>query len=197
MVGSKLPKREVTSNLGMRRRKAALPSLILRKMSLSERFEASKSKRSCNLNDRYENRAVVAPAYRGKIMRQYIALIHKDADSDYGVSFPDLPGVISAGSNLDEARSMATEALAFHLEGLAQDGEAAPEPSSLEDVMANAENRDGVAVLIAAPASEVKSVRINVTMPADVLEQIDRYAEREEFTRSGFLAQAAKKAMAA
>src|SRR5437764_12121175 len=91
-------------------------------------------------------------------MRQYIALIHKDADSDYGVSFPDLPGVISAGSNLDEARAMATEALAFHLEGLAQDGEAAPEPSSLEDVMANAENRDGVAVLIDAPASEVKSV---------------------------------------
>ena len=30
-------------------------------------------------------------------MRQYIALIHKEADSDYGVSFPDLPGVISAG----------------------------------------------------------------------------------------------------
>ena len=46
-------------------------------------------------------------------MRQYIALIHKEADSDYGVSFPDLPGVITAGSNLDEARSMATEALAF------------------------------------------------------------------------------------
>ena len=31
-------------------------------------------------------------------MRHYIALIHKDANSDYGVSFPDLPGVISAGS---------------------------------------------------------------------------------------------------
>ena len=40
-------------------------------------------------------------------MRQYVALIHKDADSDYGVSFPDLPGVISAGSDLDEARAMA------------------------------------------------------------------------------------------
>jgi predicted RNase H-like HicB family nuclease len=130
-------------------------------------------------------------------MRHYIALIHKDADSDYGVSFPDLPGVISAGSNLDEARKMATEALAFHLEGLSQDGEAAPEPSSLEEIMAIAKNKDGVAVLIEAPAAEVKSVRINITMPADVLDQIDRYAEREGFTRSGFLAQAAKKVMAA
>jgi hypothetical protein len=92
---------------------------------------------------------------------------------------------------------MASEALAFHLEGLPQDGEAVPEPSSLEEIMANAENRDGVAVLIEAPAAEVKSVRINITMPADVLDQIDRYAEREGFTRSGFLAQAAKKAMAA
>jgi predicted RNase H-like HicB family nuclease len=130
-------------------------------------------------------------------MRQYIALIHKDPDSDYGVSFPDLPGVISAGSTLDEARDMAAEALAFHLEGMAQDGEAVPEPSSLEEIMATAENRDGVAVLIAAPDAEVKSVRVNITLPADVLSEIDRYAEREGFTRSGFLAQAAKKAMAA
>ena len=91
---------------------------------------------------------------------------------------------------------MGAEALALHLEGLAADGEAAPEPSSLEEIMKDAQNKDGVAVLIAAPAAEVKSVRINVTMPADVLDQIDRYAEREGFTRSGFLAQAAKKAMA-
>jgi predicted RNase H-like HicB family nuclease len=129
-------------------------------------------------------------------MRQYIALIHKDANSDYGVSFPDLPGVITAGSDLDEARKMASEALALHLEGLAEDGEAVPEPSSLEEIMAIAENKDGVAVLIDAPAAEVKSVRVNVTLPADVLGEIDKYAEREGFTRSGFLAQAAKKAMA-
>src|SRR5882724_6133332 len=129
-------------------------------------------------------------------MRQYIALIHKEANSDYGVSFPDLPGVVSAGSTLDEERDMAAEALALHLEGMAEDGETAPEPSSLEEIMKDAQNRDGVAVLVATPTTDVKSVRINVTMPADVLDQIDRYAEREGFTRSGFLAQAAKKAKA-
>lgn len=130
-------------------------------------------------------------------MRQYIALIHKDADSDYGVSFPDLPGCITVGATLDEARDMAAEALALHLEGLAEDGEAAPEPSSLEAVMADKDNMDGVAILVPAPVAAPKSVRINVTLPSDVLEQIDQYAEREGFTRSGFLAQAAKKAMAA
>jgi predicted RNase H-like HicB family nuclease len=130
-------------------------------------------------------------------MRQYIALIHKDADSDYGVSFPDLPGVITAGSTLDEARTMAVEALALHLEGMAEDGEAVPEPSSLEDIMADKRNRDGVAVLVEAPRTNARSVRVNVTLPEDVLAEIDRYAEAQGFTRSGFLAAAAKKAIAA
>jgi predicted RNase H-like HicB family nuclease len=130
-------------------------------------------------------------------MRQYIALIHKEAESDFGVSFPDLPGVISAGSTLDEARDMATEALALHLEGLAEDGEAIPEPSSLEEIMEIAENRGAVAVLVAAPTIDVKTVRINVTIAADTLEEIDRYAESHGYTRSGFLAQAAKKVIAA
>lgn len=129
-------------------------------------------------------------------MRHYIALIHKDADSDFGVSFPDLPGCITAGSTLDEARDMAAQALAFHLLGMEQDGEAVPEPSSLEAVMADNENRDGVAILVQAPDGSAKSVRVNITLPEDVLNEIDRYAEAEGFTRSGFLAKAAKSAMA-
>jgi predicted RNase H-like HicB family nuclease len=90
-------------------------------------------------------------------MRQYIALIHKDADGDFGVSFPDLPGCVTAGSTLDEARDMAAEALAFHLEGLQADGEAVPEPSSLEAVISDPINKDGVAILVAAPAAPVAS----------------------------------------
>jgi predicted RNase H-like HicB family nuclease len=73
-------------------------------------------------------------------MRQYIALIHKEANSDYGISFPDLPGVISAGKTLDEARDMGAEAVALHLEGIVADGEAAPEPSSLEKIMKDAQS---------------------------------------------------------
>ena len=61
--------------------------------------------------------------------RLYIALIHKDPDSDYGISFPDLPGVISAGKTLNEAREMGAEALALRLEGMAADGDTTPELS--------------------------------------------------------------------
>ena len=129
-------------------------------------------------------------------MVQYIALIHKEAASDYGVSFPDLPGCVTAGSTLDEARAMAEEALALHLEGMAQGGEPIPEPSSLEAVMTDPVNRDGVAILVMAE-TKAKIVRVNITLPDDTLREIDRYAEAHGFTRSGFLAQAAKRAMAA
>ena len=109
-------------------------------------------------------------------MRQYIALIHKDAGSDYGVSFPDLPGCVTAGLDLDDARAMAEEALALHLAGMAEDEEPIPEPSSLEAVMADRENRDAVAILVKAPPATAKAVRVNMTIPEDELEQIDKFA---------------------
>ena len=127
-------------------------------------------------------------------MRQYIALIHKDADSDFGVSFPDLPGCVTAGVNLDDARRMAEEALALHLEGMAQDGEPIPEPSSLETVMAEREN-DAVVLLVKAPPATASTVRVNMTIPEDDLEQIDKFAAERGMTRSGFLLYAAKQAM--
>jgi predicted RNase H-like HicB family nuclease len=129
-------------------------------------------------------------------MRHCIGLIHKDAESDFGVSFPDLPGVVTAGTTLDEARDMAEEALALHIEGLIEDGDAIPEPSSLEEIMSDTENRSGVAILVSVKNDQPKIVRVNVTLPEDVLAQIDEYAETHGFTRSGLLAQAAKKLIA-
>jgi predicted RNase H-like HicB family nuclease len=127
--------------------------------------------------------------------RNFIALIHKDADSDYGVSFPDLPGVVTAGVDLDDARGMAEEALALHLEGMEADHDPIPEPSSLEAIMTDRENRDGVAILVKAPAKAAKAVRINVTVPENELAEIDRYAAEQGYSRSGFLVHAAKKVM--
>jgi predicted RNase H-like HicB family nuclease len=124
-------------------------------------------------------------------MSNYIGLIHKDAESDYGVSFPDFPGVVTAGATLDEARHMAEEALALHVEGMVEDGDAIPEPSSLESVMANPDNRDGVAILVTLKSQTAKAVRINITLPEDVLERIDRFAADHGLSRSGFLARAA------
>ncbi len=130
-------------------------------------------------------------------MTAYIAIIHKDPTSDYGVSFPDFPGCISAGETLDEARLMALEALSGHISVMEEYGETIPEPSTLETVMKDPDFADGVAVLIDVPRT-VKSVRVNITAPEDVLNEIDRFAEAHGYTRSGFLIQAAlEKARAA
>jgi predicted RNase H-like HicB family nuclease len=130
-------------------------------------------------------------------MRNYIGLIHKDADSDFGVSFPDFPGVITAGTSLDDARAMAEEVLTLHVEGLAEDGEAIPEPSALDEVMSDPDNRTGAAILVSVKNEQPKTIRVNVTLPGDILERIDKFAEAHGYTRSGFLTQAAKKLMEA
>lgn len=84
-------------------------------------------------------------------MRPYIALIHKDPDSEFGISFPDFPGCISAAGSADEARVMAVEALALHIAGMIEDDLEIPQPSSLDEVLSNPDNRDGLAVLVEAP----------------------------------------------
>src|SRR5271170_3201260 len=61
-----------------------------------------------------EHRKAVRSKTEVRAVPHYIGLIHKDADSDFGVSFPDLPGVVTAGTSLDDARLMAEEALALH-----------------------------------------------------------------------------------
>jgi len=129
-------------------------------------------------------------------MRYYIALIHKDQDSVYSVSFPDFPGCISVCDTLDAACALSVEALAVHVEGMSEDGDAVPEPSSLEQIMDHPKNRSGVAILIPLRDQTIRAVRVNITLPEDTLAEIDRYAEAHGFTRSGFLAQAAKRAMA-
>jgi predicted RNase H-like HicB family nuclease len=63
---------------------------------------------------------------------RYPVVIHKDPQSDYGVTVPDLPGCLSAGETLDEALQEVVEAIETHLEGLLMDGEPIPTPQSLE-----------------------------------------------------------------
>jgi predicted RNase H-like HicB family nuclease len=79
---------------------------------------------------------------------EYIAYLHKDGKSDYGVSFPHFPGCITAGSTLEEARRLAAEAFAFHIAGMKQDGERLPTPSTLEDLHNDPAMKGAVAFLV-------------------------------------------------
>lgn len=81
-------------------------------------------------------------------MATYVALLSKDADSDYGVHFPDFPGCFTAGANLDEVRAMVEEALPFHIEGLVEEGRPLPAATPLVRVMADPENAGSFPFLV-------------------------------------------------
>ena len=84
----------------------------------------------------------------------YIALIHKDADSGYGVSFPDVPGVIAVADTLDDAIAEAAAVLAFAFEDWV--GER-PEPRTLEDLRQDAgfqRDASGAVVAVIRPSAE-------------------------------------------
>lgn len=127
----------------------------------------------------------------------YPVVIHKDRKSDYGVTVPDLPGCISAGSTVDEALAMAREAIELHLEGLIEDGGIVPLATPIETLRADPARRDewadGTWAIVTVDEStlRVKIARVGVTMPQRVLDAIDRYAKATGETRSGLLARAA------
>jgi predicted RNase H-like HicB family nuclease len=127
---------------------------------------------------------------------EYIAYLHKDKHSDFGVSFPDFPGCITAGSTLEEARRMAAEALAFHVAGMREDGEAVPKPSSLDDLRGDPAMKNAVAFLTELREAE-KTVRINITARKSQIAEIDRRARAKGLTRSSYIVQSALREKAA
>ena len=121
---------------------------------------------------------------------EYIAYLHKDRGSDYGVSFPDFPGCITAGKTLDEASRLAPEALALHIQGMIEDGETVPEPSKVDDIAKDAARHGAIAFIVSVDAPDV-TVRVNITARESQIERIDRLAEAAGLTRSAYMVRSA------
>ena len=128
---------------------------------------------------------------------RFIALVHKDPESCYGVSFPDVPGCTSAGDTLDEALTNAVDALSGHIRLMESDGEATPTPRTLEAINADpdlVEDMKG-AIISAVPLVRDcgSTTRISVSLDLGLLEAIDGLAKQRSQTRSAFLASAARR----
>lgn len=126
-------------------------------------------------------------------MRSYFAIVHKDPESAYGVSFPDLPSVFSAADAEEDLVNNAIEALRLWAED-----EALPDPSSIETVLSRGDVRAELgegAFLIRVPLIEddTRVVRANVTFEAGTLRAIDEAAAKRGLSRSAFLASCARK----
>jgi predicted RNase H-like HicB family nuclease len=121
----------------------------------------------------------------------YIAYLHKDRNSDFGVSFPDFPGCITAGKTLDEAHRMAAEALALHIAGMVEDGDTIPAPSALDDLADDPARKDAVAFLVHVDPHTDRTVRINITAREKQLERINQLANQAGMTRSAYMVHSA------
>jgi predicted RNase H-like HicB family nuclease len=132
---------------------------------------------------------------------RYVAFVHKDPDSIYGVSFPDFPGCIAAEASLDAAMDSATDALSLHVRAMEADGEPIPAPTPSEVIARNpewAEEREGcMLVLIPLVRDLGSTTRINVSVDLGLLEAIDAAARQRRQTRSAFIASAVRKELRA
>lgn len=127
----------------------------------------------------------------------YVAVVEKDADSAFGVWFPDVEGCFSAGDTVDEAAANAGAALRQHAEALESAGKDVPAARDVEAVLRDKDVKAAVktgALLFAVPllADAGRTVRINVSLDKALVDQIDEAAAARGLTRSAFIAQAAR-----
>jgi predicted RNase H-like HicB family nuclease len=129
---------------------------------------------------------------------QVVALIDEE-DGIFGASFPDFLGCTTVADTVDAILPKAAEALAFHVEGMVEDGLPLPPVRTLaqlrKDPVFREDSADAMIALVpyAPPA---RAARINITLDESLLERVDRAAEAAGETRSGYLAAAARQRLA-
>ena len=116
-------------------------------------------------------------------MARYPALIDGE-NGAYGITFPDLPGIVAMGETLDEALVNAEEALRDCAVEAAKDGAKLEPPSAIEAVTVSAGS-----ALVSVPLirSSGRRVRANMMLSEGVVEFMDSEARRRGMTRTAFV----------
>jgi predicted RNase H-like HicB family nuclease len=130
-------------------------------------------------------------------MKFAIAIEAGTEDTAFGVVVPDLPGCFSSGDTVEEAYDNAVEAIEAHVEVLAEEGKNIPVPTPLSVLQKDREFRGWIWGMVDVPIEKLfgPAEKINITVPALVLKQIDTFAAGSHKTRSGFLTEAALSVM--
>ncbi len=124
-------------------------------------------------------------------MKYFYAVVHKDADSAFGVEFPDLPGCFSATDDMEDILPNACEALELWFEDATDQ-----DPMRLDQIQAiAAKDLAAGAFIVAVPRiyQTGRLVRANISLDRGMLDAIDKAASERSLTRSAFLADAARK----
>ena len=116
-------------------------------------------------------------------MPRYPAFVDGEADA-YGVTFPDLPGIVAMGKAIDDALVNAEEGLRDYVAETERDGRQIAEASLLEQV-----SPPQGSVLVAIPLIRLsgRTVRANLTLDEGVVKFMDSEARRRGMTRKAFV----------
>ncbi len=128
------------------------------------------------------------------MLQTYVALVHRanKKKANYGVIFHDFPGCIFGGKTIDEALEHAREGIIFHIEGLLDAGEILPEPTTLESIEKMPDYKTAIPALVRIVVPMGHQKRVNISMDAGLIIEIDRAAKASGKNRSEFLADAAR-----
>jgi predicted RNase H-like HicB family nuclease len=130
---------------------------------------------------------------------QVVTLIHEE-NGVFGASFPDFLGCVTVADSLDAIVPKAAEVLAFHIEGMIEDGLPLPPARTLAQLRKDPAFRAdsaGAMIALVPYAPPARAARINITLDESLLARVDRAAEAAGETRSGYLADAARRRLAA
>ena len=120
-------------------------------------------------------------------MNRYVAILSKDADSAFGLHFPDLPGCTAAGDTEEEAIANAAIALRLWMEDVAD----VPPPSSLEELRTRKDVRsdlaEGAMVVLVAVIGASRKQRLNVMLDPGIIEATDEAARAAGVSRSHYI----------
>ena len=126
----------------------------------------------------------------------YPIYVHKEDNSSYGVSFPDIPGCFAASDDIQDIQKAAQEAVEAHF---GADNDPIPVASSPDIWTDHADYQEGgFWMLVDIDIARIRSraIRLNISLPENLVQRIDATARQRGQSRSAFLATAAEREMA-
>jgi len=128
---------------------------------------------------------------------KYPVYLHQAESGTYSGFVPDIEGCYFAGDTIDDAIADAYAAIDMYLEYQSEKGLDVPIAKTINDHKDDEDCRDGLWGFVDVDISrfEGKAVKLNITLPQNLLSKIDSYVMRnsEYSSRSGFLAELARR----
>ena len=110
---------------------------------------------------------------KSSLIYAYIADLSK-SKTGYNILFYDLPGCVGAGKTLEETIKNGKIALQMHIEGMMEDKEKVPEPSTLEKIIKENEYTETeIRILIEANVITENKKRIDITLDENLINMMD------------------------